>query len=146
MFANQSREQLRQMYCRAWKKSRAGEPLQPLEQQVARVIQDHPEYQAMLEAPEAALAAEFTPEQGAVNPFLHMGMHLAIRDQVATDRPQGIRTVFERLLPRLGPLEAEHVMMDCLGQALWEAQRFGRAPDEAGYLECLRRAAGGTSA
>ncbi|EHQ52808.1 hypothetical protein ECTPHS_08958 [Ectothiorhodospira sp. PHS-1] len=139
MFANQSREQLRQMYCQVWRKSRAGEPLQPLEQQIARVVRDHPEYQAMLEAPEAALAAEFTPEQGAVNPFLHMGMHLAIRDQVATDRPHGVRAAYERLLPRLGPLEAEHAMMDCLGQALWEAQRSGRPPDEATYLECLRR-------
>jgi hypothetical protein len=29
-------------------------------------------------------------------------------------------------------------MMECLGQALWEAQRKGQAPDEAAYLECLK--------
>ncbi|SEP91584.1 protein of unknown function [Ectothiorhodospira magna] len=142
MFAQQRREQLREMYCQVWKRARAGEPLSPLERQIAQVIQDHPEYQALLAAPEAALLAEFTPEQGAVNPFLHMGMHLAIRDQVATDRPVGIRAIFERLQSRLGPLEAEHAMMDCLGQALWEAQRSGCAPDEAAYLDCLRKVAG----
>ncbi|MBK1672043.1 hypothetical protein CKO35_01765 [Ectothiorhodospira shaposhnikovii] len=140
MYAN-NREQLRRMYCEAWRKCRAGESLQPLERQIARVVQDHPEYQSMLEAPEAAMAAEFFPEQGAVNPFLHMGMHLAIRDQVATDRPPGVRAAFERLASRLDPLEAEHVMMECLGQALWEAQRRGGAPDEVAYLECLRQAA-----
>ena len=30
-------------------------------------------------------------------------------------------------------------MIDCLAEALWEAQRSNRPPDEAAYLERLRR-------
>jgi hypothetical protein len=30
-------------------------------------------------------------------------------------------------------------MMECLGQSLWEAQRENRSPDEAAYLECLKK-------
>jgi hypothetical protein len=49
IFADQSREQLRQMYLATWRKFRAQEPLQPLEKQVAAVIAEHPEYIAWLE-------------------------------------------------------------------------------------------------
>jgi hypothetical protein len=30
-------------------------------------------------------------------------------------------------------------MMECLGQALWQAQRDQTHPDEMAYLECLRK-------
>jgi len=30
-------------------------------------------------------------------------------------------------------------MIECLGRALWEAQRAGTQPDESAYLECLQR-------
>ena len=60
------------MYIDAWRKSQAGEILSPLEDQIATVISDHPEYQAML-TPEA-LDESFTPERGETNPFLHMGL------------------------------------------------------------------------
>ena len=33
-------------------------------------------------------------------------------------------------------------MSECLGAALWDSQRSGRPPDEAAYLESLRRPAG----
>jgi hypothetical protein len=140
VFAGQNREQMRRMYLEAWRKFSARAPLEPLEAQLAAIIVDHPEYVALLESGEQALSAEFTPEGGGVNPFLHMGMHLAIREQVATDRPQGIAKVHQKLTKRLGDAhEAEHLMIEPLAEALWEAQRSGRAPDENQYLERLRR-------
>jgi len=141
MFGN-DRNQLRRLYCDAWAARQRGEPLDPLAHQIAEVIEAHPEYQALVEDPQAALGAEYTPEMGQTNPFLHMGMHLAIREQVSTDRPAGIRAAWQQLVARLGEHEAEHRMMECLGQAIWEAQRSRREPDEAQYLECLRRLAG----
>ena len=45
-------------------------------------LQGHPEYHAWLEQGERALTAEFTPESGVGNPFLHLSMHLALREQV----------------------------------------------------------------
>src|SRR5919201_2864589 len=97
MFAGQSREQLRRMYSEAWRKLNARLPLEPLEAQIADVIAEHPEHVPFLGSGEEALAAEFTPETGRENPFLHMGLHLAIRDQIATDRPSGIARVYREL-------------------------------------------------
>ncbi len=34
---------------------------------------------------------------------------------------------------------AEHVLMEALGEALWESQRDGRPPDEGRYLALARR-------
>jgi hypothetical protein len=65
-------------------------------------------------------------------------MHLSIREQAGTDRPPGIRAIHQRLSSRLGAMEAEHRMIECLGRSLWEAQRAGTLPDETAYLDCLR--------
>jgi hypothetical protein len=139
-FAGQSREQMRRMYLEAWRKFSSKQPLEPLEAQLAAVIAEHPDYLEVIEAGEAAIAAEFKPESGRQNPFLHMGLHLAIREQAATDRPRGIAEVHSKLTTRLGDAHAaEHVMLEALAETMWEAQRSGRAPDEQAYLEKLRR-------
>jgi hypothetical protein len=139
LFGN-DRTALRRFYLEAWRKLRENQPLEPLERQVAEVVAEHPEYHALLEN-EDTLAQDYSPEMGQSNPFLHMGMHLAIREQLGADRPAGIVTAYRALLLRLGDAnEVEHHMMECLGRALREAQRANREPDEAAYLECLRRA------
>jgi hypothetical protein len=138
-FASQSREQLRTTWRTAWERRQSGLPLEPLQAQIADVIEVHPEYQAFI-ASEAVLQQEFTPVEGRENPFLHMGLHLAIHEQVGTDRPAGIRAIHARLAARSGSAhDAEHQMIEILATALWEAQRAGRAPDEAAYLERLQR-------
>ena len=74
---------------------------------------------------------------------LHLGLHLAIREQVGTDRPAGIGAVHGELTRRLGDRHAaEHRMIECLAEALWQSQRTGQPPDEAAYLAALKRAAG----
>lgn len=138
LFPN-DRVALRRMYLEAWQRHRDGLPLEPLQARIADLIAEHPEYHPLLEAGEEGLQREWTPEGGATNPFLHWGMHLAIREQVATNRPAGIAAVHRRLAAAFGPHEAEHRMMECLGEALWTAQRAGVAPDEAAYLEALER-------
>lgn len=139
VFAGQSRDQLRQMYHDVWRKFQASQPLEPLEAQIAAVISEHPEYVSWLESGDDALRSDFTPETGRENPFLHMGMHLAIREQVATNRPNGITAIHKRLSERLGDVhQAEHVMLEALGETLWEAQRNNLPPDEQRYLERLK--------
>jgi Domain of unknown function (DUF1841) len=138
-FAGQNRDQMRRMYLDAWRKFSARAPLEPLEAQLAALIAEHPEYIAWLEGGEQALSAEFTPEGGRENPFLHMGLHLAIREQVATNRPTGIAEIHNKLSERLGGAHAaEHAMLELLAETLWDAQRQGRVPDEQAYLEKLR--------
>jgi hypothetical protein len=138
-FEDQSRDQLRQMYRDAWQRHRGGLPLEPLQMQIAAVIELHPEYHAALEQPHI-LERDFSPHQGQSNPFLHMGLHLAVRDQLATDRPAGIRSAFEALAARAAsPHDAEHQVIECLAETLWEAQRAGLPPDEQAYLARVRR-------
>jgi hypothetical protein len=147
LFAGQSREQLRQLYLQAWRKYSARLPLEPLEAQIAAVIAEHPEYGPLLERGPQALTADYAPGLGrsasvphGENPFLHMGLHLAIREQVATDRPAGIARIHAALSKRAGDAHAaEHAMLEPLAEALWESQRSGRAPDEQRYLERLRQ-------
>jgi hypothetical protein len=133
------REGLRAFYIESWRKRRARLPADPLEHQVADVIEMHPEYHALLEQPGDALHRDWTPEDGETNPFLHMGLHLGLGEQVATNRPDGIAALHGRLVARFGRHEAEHRMAECLAEALWDAQRNNRLPDEVKYMEALRR-------
>jgi hypothetical protein len=138
MIFGQDRHELRKMYADAWQKQVAGQPLSPLESLIAAVVAQHPEYHDALTG--GNLDQDYTAEGGRTNPFLHMGLHLGIREQVATDRPTGIATIYEALAAREGdPHAAEHRMIECLAETLWEAQSTNRAPDEALYLERLRR-------
>jgi Domain of unknown function (DUF1841) len=127
------------MYINVWRKHREGLPMEPLEAQIADVIQLHPEYQAALADPDRVIDRDYSPEGGQSNPFLHMGLHLAVREQIGTDRPQGIRQAFVDLAHRLGDEhDAEHQMIECLAEALWESQRSGLPPNEQAYLERVR--------
>lgn len=135
----QDRNQMRLYFQDTWKKKLAGTPLEPLEQLIAGIIEQHPEYHSMI-MDENALDKEFTPEGGQTNPFLHMGMHITLAEQLGTDRPAGLRDLHQRMTNKLGdPHEAEHKMMDCLGLILWEAQRSGKMPDEQAYVECIKK-------
>ena len=137
MIFGQDRGELRRMYADAWQKRVEGLPMSPLEAQIAAVIEQHPEYEQAVTGDD--LDRDYTPEGGQTNPFLHMGLHLGIREQVATDRPVGIASVYRELASRMGdPHAAEHQMIECLAETLWEAQSQNIAPDEARYLERLR--------
>lgn len=141
MIFGQDRGELRRMYADAWRKARDGEPLSPLEAQIAAVIEAHPEYWSALD--DEALDTDFEAQSGQSNPFLHMGLHLALRDQLGTDRPAGVRALHARIAARAADAhDAEHRMIECLAETLWEAQRAGSPPDEQRYLERLGRLAG----
>jgi len=128
------------VYTESWRKRRDGLPLSPLEHRVTEVIAEHPEYHRLLE--EDALDRDYPPANGAPNPFLHMGMHIALREQAASGRPAGIGELQGEILRGAASAhDAEHRMMDCLAEALWQAQRSGALPDETAYLDCLRKRA-----
>ena len=138
MIFGQDRNELRQMYADAWQKHCDKSPLSPLEAQIADVIAMHPEYHGDITGDE--LNREYTPDGGQTNPFLHMGLHLGIREQVATNRPAGIAAIHQALATKLGDVHAaEHEMIECLAEALWDAQSSNQPPDEAKYLERLRQ-------
>ncbi len=135
----QDRDTTRQFFIDTWEKYRESQILQPLESMVAGIIIQHPEYHELLEGG-AGVEAEFDEESGQSNPFLHMGLHISLQEQVGSDRPQGIRDVYEMGLQSLGDAHMlEHRMMECLAETLWQAQRDQTTPDETRYLESMRR-------
>jgi hypothetical protein len=141
MIFGQDRDELRQMYADAWKKRCENLPMSPLEAQIADAIEMHPEYHD--EIARGDLSKDYTPDGGRENPFLHMGLHLSVREQVATDRPAGVADIHRSLAARTGDVHAaEHAMIECLAETLWEAQVNNAPPDERKYLERLRRIAG----
>lgn len=138
MLFTQDRTRMREMFFSAWKKHLLNEPLEPMEKQIVSLLEDHPEYHDLIENPDA-IDKDFTPEHGEMNPFLHLSLHLALREQVGTDRPKGIATVTRSLLLKHGDGHTvEHLMIECLGEFLWDAQRAKREPDELAYLEKLK--------
>jgi len=135
----QDRTELRQMFFTSWKKHQNKQLMEPLEAVVAKIIELHPEYHALLEDQET-LDKDYTPEMGQTNPFLHMAMHISIQEQLSTKRPTGIDPLYQSMLQKnKDPHETEHLMMECLGKMLWEAQSQNRAPDENDYLSCLKK-------
>lgn len=139
---NPSREQVRRFFCEARRKSCAREVLNGAEAVAADLIAEHPEYHALLDNPESALGQEFTPEAGAMNPFLHLSLHLAVADQISIDQPPGIRSAYQALRRKMDVHDAEHILLECLGEELWRAQQAGGALDGERYLDAVRRAAG----
>jgi hypothetical protein len=138
MFAGLSRDELRGMYRAAWRKYKLQQTLTPLDKQMVAIISEHPEYHVIIESAASDLA-NYSPRSGQLNPWLHMGLHMAIREQVATNRPHGITEIHKQLAARAGEAhEAEHRMLTVMAETLWEAQRSGKAPDEMAYLERLR--------
>jgi len=135
-----TRDEARRFLIEAWRKRRAGEALSGLEQTAVQLIALHPEYHRMLETPDAYIDRDYRPEQGDVNPFLHLSLHLAVAEQLAIDQPPGIVAQYDRLRVKHGDAHAAlHALVECLGETIWQAQRTGTGPDAALYLACLAR-------
>lgn len=137
---NPTREEARQFLAETWRKRRKGELLTPLEDLVAQLIEKHPEYHAVLDNPDRIQNKDYAPEQGETNPFLHLMMHLTIEEQLSIGQPHGIRAHFQRLTAHYeSEHDAQHRMMECLGEMIWQAQRNGTAPDASVYMACLEK-------
>ena len=139
---NPSREQVRNFFCESWRKHRERLILEGAEATAADLIAEHPEYHALLESPEAAIEQEFTPEGGQMNPFLHLSLHHAIAEQISIDQPHGIKAAYFALRQKMEVHDAEHALMECLGETIWRSQREGQPMDGEAYIESVRRKAG----
>jgi hypothetical protein len=139
---NPTRDEVRRFFIGAWRKFRSGAELEGLEKVAVGILALHAEYHPLLDAGDAAIGREYGPDSGELNPFLHLSLHLAVAEQVSIDQPRGIRDLHAQLQASRGEHEAAHAVLECLGETVWQAQRTGAPPDEAAYLECIRRSAG----
>lgn len=135
-----SRDQARLFFFDTWKKHRDGAALSPLEQTTLKVLALHPEYHPLLDDPARNLDRDYAPEDGSINPFLHLSLHLAIEEQLSIDQPHGIRAQYDRIVRTVGAEHAaKHALLECLAETIWQTQRAGGAPDQTQYLACLEK-------
>ncbi len=139
LFGN-DRSTLRKIYFEAWHKFKENLPMEPLEKQLAHTIEQHPKYHDIFNNPEKYLNYDFSVDQNEANPFLHLGLHTTILEQVSTNRPEGITQIYKALLQKFGnSLEVEHQMINVLVDTLYEIQNTGEDFNEKNYLEKIRK-------
>jgi Domain of unknown function (DUF1841) len=134
----ESRDQSRQFFFTVWEKISRSEALSPLEAVIAGVLRAHPEFHGVLGQGEKVLERDFGGSEA--NPFLHMGLHVALIEQLQTDRPAGITALYRQLLVQDGhdAHGLEHRLMEILAAVLWAANQRGAMPDEQEYLTRVR--------
>jgi hypothetical protein len=137
-----NREQLRahrQIFWDAWQKSEAALPLNALEVRIVRVIRMHPEYHALFDDMERFLERDFQVDDGT-NPYLHLSLHLALEEQVATRQPPQVAQALEQMVAvkRMDRHEALHALLEILAETVYLAQRQGREPDVEAYARRMQ--------
>ena len=139
MIFSPSRRQARELFFDTWEKYRKHQQLDGLESTALEIILLHPEYHALLSDRERNIERDYPPESGAINPFLHLSLHLSIAEQLAIDQPPGIADLLQALVTKHGDRhDALHDVLECLGETVWQANRTGSPPDQAAYIDCLR--------
>lgn len=130
------RSKQRQYLKQAWEKYTRQDQLEPLELQLAKIVEKHPEYHDLIKN----LDSEYFPEQGNTNPFLHINLHLTLQDQLTMDQPKGIRGIHNRLLVKIkDEHEVEHMMMEHIAEMIFNAQKNNTAFDLDGYIISLKK-------
>ena len=139
MFVQNSNDS-RKFFIGVRQKMLSNQIMEPLEAMIANILNEHPEYHAMLEDKEKALSDDYLSNQFEVNPFLHLGLHVALQEQLDANRPSGITSIFQghRMRGQINEHELRHRMMGCLSNSLYQAQMSNTMPDEPAYLECLK--------
>ena len=131
---SQDRKKQREFLAKSWQKYNSNKPLEPLEEQLVSIIQIHPEYHNLIDN----IESEYFPEQGKVNPFLHINLHLALRDQLSINQPKGVKEVYQKLINKYkDPHEVEHLMMECIAEMIYISQKNNSAIDQKSYLNCI---------
>lgn len=140
---NPSRDEVRQFFFDAWTKFKQQKVLTDLEKMAVGIMHLHPEYHAILDMPEQYLQQAYYPELGETNPFLHMSLHLSIQEQISINQPTGITQAYGKLCTRYQQEhEAQHALLECLAETIWQAQRNQTGMDAARYLQLIEQRAG----
>ncbi len=132
MWSNE-RLSYREYFYQAWTKAQAGAVLTPLEAEIVEVIGEHPEYRFIFN--DLSLKErDYFPELGEANPFLHLSLHLGVCEQLATNRPRGIRDIYLALLKKYpDPHHVQHLMMERIAEMMHQA-KTGIPLDDQRYL------------
>ena len=132
---SQDRSKQREFLAKSWQKHINAEILEPLELQLALIVQKHPEYHALIND----INLEYFPEQGKTNSFLHINLHLALQDQLTLNQPTGINDIYKKLVViHSDTHEVEHMMMECIAEMIFNSQKNNTTLDQDNYLISLK--------
>ena len=135
MLYTQDRSEQRKFLSTAWQKFLNKQILDPLEDQLTKVIEIHPEYHTLIQN----IESDYFPEQGEVNPFLHINLHLSLREQLSINQPHGIQEIYQKILGKTQDAhKTEHLMMDCIAEMIFSSQKNNIPMDHQAYIECLK--------
>lgn len=135
----EDRDAMRKVFFEAWEKHQQKEKLDAMQTVLVQIIELHPEYHALFEN-EDNLVKDFSPVTGETNPFLHLSLHLAIQEQLSLQRPPELTELYRQLIEKYSDVHlAEHKIMECLSEMIWQAQRSQSMADERQYLACIRK-------
>ncbi|ASG68174.1 hypothetical protein fh0823_10940 [Francisella halioticida] len=139
MIFSQDRLQLRKLFIDSWGKFQSKQPLTAIEEQIARIIELHPEYHKEISLNN--IDKDYSPEIGQINPFLHISLHLAIIEQIQTNCPSGINETYQKLINKYNNNEhkVHHLMIDYLAEEMWKSQKYNTIPNESEYLIKLQK-------
>ena len=139
MIFSQDRVQHRKFFIDSWQKFLDKQPLSDLEEQIARIIELHPEYHNQINL--ANIDTDYSSDMGQINLFLHISLHLAIIEQIQINRPNGIAELYNKLLSKYSYNEhkVQHTMIDYLTEEIWKSQKYNTLPDERNYVNNLER-------
>ncbi len=138
MFNTLSATDLRQSFADVFANRHKTNVLDADEKRILDTVLMHPEYHELLSSPDLAEAMDLS-NPNSHNPFLHMGLHIAIQEQISVNLPTGIRPIYDSLCIKYGDVhDAEHAMIERLAEQLWQLQYDQKPFDEPAYMEALR--------
>lgn len=136
---NPSVNDVRNFFFDTYEKGERNLILTDLEKIAYSTILEHPEYRHVLSNRDKYMGANWLPESGETNPFLHLSMHVSIIEQLSINQPFGVKELYIELCQKYADEhEAQHHVMDCLAEMIWQAQYNNMQPDPQIYLSCLR--------
>ncbi|MDX8390848.1 MAG: DUF1841 family protein [Mariprofundaceae bacterium] len=132
----------RKVFWDTWRKVSSDLPLDALEVRIARVIHMHPEYYSLFDDEETFLDRDYQVDDGS-NPYLHLSLHMALEEQVATHHPPELAIALEALMRKLSldRHDALHQLLDILAEVVHDAQRQDKDLDTLTYATRLREVA-----
>lgn len=137
---NPSRDEVREFFFNTWHKFKQNHALEGVEIIAVQVMQSHPEYHAILGDVKRYMQQQYFPEMGETNPFLHMSLHTSILEQISINQPIGIATIYQQLIAKhQNELDAQHDLIDCLAETIWQAQRNQQSLNVENYLLLMQQ-------
>jgi hypothetical protein len=122
-----------------WAQAQAGIPLEGEDANLARALQEHPEYHDVWEQAATNPTEEEVVRDG-VNPFLHIAIHTVVENQIAARDPPQVAETLETLMQAgYDRHDATHAIASALAEEIYEIMRYERPFSARKYLRALRK-------